>query len=81
MLGASSISVVFGAYRPERTALVRLLEGLSPSDWAHPTEMPGPYPKSDREVENSDPCSTLVSLPNQGLTRATKSPVARRSYY
>ncbi len=40
MLSASSISVVLDAYRPERDELVRLLDGLSPTDWARSTECP-----------------------------------------
>src|SRR5437763_14419469 len=40
MLSASSISVVLDAYRPERAALLHLLDGLSVSDWADPTECP-----------------------------------------
>lgn len=40
MLNASSISVVLDAYRPERAALVGLLKGLSPGDWARSTECP-----------------------------------------
>lgn len=40
MLSGSSISVVLEAYRPERIALLRLLDGLSPSDWDRPTECP-----------------------------------------
>ncbi|MGH9029264.1 MAG: maleylpyruvate isomerase family mycothiol-dependent enzyme [Acidimicrobiales bacterium] len=43
MLDASSISVVLAVYRPERTALVSLLEGLTPGDWSRRTECPA-YP-------------------------------------
>lgn len=40
MLSGSSISLVLEAYRPERIALVRLLDGLSTSDWDRPSECP-----------------------------------------
>lgn len=40
MLNASSISVVLEAYRPERDALLELLERLSADDWSKPTECP-----------------------------------------
>ena len=40
MLGASSISLVLAAYRPERAALLNLLRGLDADDWARATECP-----------------------------------------
>src|SRR4051794_24054442 len=40
VLDASSVSVVLQAYRPERAALVALLEGLTAEDWARETECP-----------------------------------------
>ena len=40
MLGASSVSVVLDAYRPERGALLSLLEGLTAEEWSRPTECP-----------------------------------------
>jgi uncharacterized protein (TIGR03083 family) len=43
MIDSSSIAVVLQAYRPERAALLELLKGLSPEDWARPTECPA-YP-------------------------------------
>jgi hypothetical protein len=38
MLDASSIRVVLEVYRPERSALLGLLDGLSQADWDRPTE-------------------------------------------
>ena len=40
MIGATSIGVVLDAYRPERAALLGLLGGLDPGQWALPTECP-----------------------------------------
>ena len=40
MLNGSSISVVLDCYRPERAALLGQLSGLSPEEWARPTECP-----------------------------------------
>jgi uncharacterized protein (TIGR03083 family) len=40
VLDASSIPIVLGVYRPERAALLGLLDGLSPEDWSRPTECP-----------------------------------------
>lgn len=40
MLGASSIGLVLGVYRPEREALVGLLSGLGAEDWRRATECP-----------------------------------------
>jgi uncharacterized protein (TIGR03083 family) len=40
MLDASSIRVVLEVYRPERSALLGLLDGLSPGDWDCATECP-----------------------------------------
>ncbi len=40
MLDASSISIVLDVLRPERVALVELLRGLTPDEWARPTECP-----------------------------------------
>jgi uncharacterized protein (TIGR03083 family) len=40
MLGAGSISLVLDVLEPERSALVELLIGLGPEDWARPTECP-----------------------------------------
>lgn len=40
MIDASSIQVVLQIYRPERSALTGLLEGLGPDDWGRPTECP-----------------------------------------
>jgi uncharacterized protein (TIGR03083 family) len=40
VLGAGSISLVLDVLEPERSALVELLIGLRPEDWARPTECP-----------------------------------------
>lgn len=40
MLGATSISMVLDVYRPERTELLDLLDGLSQDEWKQPTECP-----------------------------------------
>jgi hypothetical protein len=40
VLGAASISLVLDVLEPERSALVQLLVGLGPEDWALPTECP-----------------------------------------
>jgi uncharacterized protein (TIGR03083 family) len=40
MLDASTIRVVLEVYRPERSALLDLLDGLSPEDWGRSTECP-----------------------------------------
>jgi hypothetical protein len=40
MLGAASVSLVLDVLQPERSALVQLLIGLGPEDWARPTECP-----------------------------------------
>ena len=40
MLDASSIGMVLEVYRPERSTLTRLLEGLGPDEWGRPTECP-----------------------------------------
>lgn len=40
MVGASSVSIVLDAYRPERTALLGTLENLGRNDWTRPTECP-----------------------------------------
>jgi uncharacterized protein (TIGR03083 family) len=40
MLNASSIPVILEVYRPERSALLGLLDGLSPGDWGCLTECP-----------------------------------------
>jgi uncharacterized protein (TIGR03083 family) len=40
VLDGSSISVVLDLYRPERAALLDQLRGLSPDEWARPTECP-----------------------------------------
>jgi uncharacterized protein (TIGR03083 family) len=40
MLDASSIRLILEVYRPERSTLLGLLDGLSPGDWDRPTECP-----------------------------------------
>jgi uncharacterized protein (TIGR03083 family) len=40
MIDAGSISVVLDVLRPERAALLELLEGLDPDAWSRPTECP-----------------------------------------
>ena len=40
MLGAASIDVALRQLRPERAALLSLLEGLEPEQWSRPTECP-----------------------------------------
>jgi uncharacterized protein (TIGR03083 family) len=40
MLDGRTISVVLDVLRPEREALIELLRGLDPADWARPTECP-----------------------------------------
>jgi uncharacterized protein (TIGR03083 family) len=40
MIGADSIAVVLDVLEPERAALVALVEGLEPDDWARSTECP-----------------------------------------
>jgi uncharacterized protein (TIGR03083 family) len=40
MVGASSIEIVLEAYRPERSALIGLLEGLGSDDWERSTDCP-----------------------------------------
>ncbi|MDA4132883.1 MAG: maleylpyruvate isomerase family mycothiol-dependent enzyme [Thaumarchaeota archaeon] len=40
MLDASSIQVVLEVYRPERSALLGLLDRLNPGAWGRPTECP-----------------------------------------
>jgi uncharacterized protein (TIGR03083 family) len=40
MLDPSSIQIVLEVYRPERSALLGLLDGLSPGDWDCATECP-----------------------------------------
>lgn len=40
MLDASSIGTVLEVYRPERSALTSLLEGLGPDEWERSTECP-----------------------------------------
>jgi uncharacterized protein (TIGR03083 family) len=40
VIDASSIPVVLEVYRPERSALIGLLEALGPDDWGRPTECP-----------------------------------------
>lgn len=40
MLGAASVSLVLDVLEPERSALVELIIGLGPDDWARPTECP-----------------------------------------
>lgn len=40
MIDADSIDLVLDVLEPERAALVALLEGLEPDDWARPTECP-----------------------------------------
>jgi hypothetical protein len=40
MLGAASISLVLDVLEPERSALIELLIGVGPEDWARPTECP-----------------------------------------
>jgi hypothetical protein len=39
-LSAGSITIVLDALRPERDAFVALLAGLTPQEWAAPTECP-----------------------------------------
>lgn len=40
MLSGDSIEVVLRVYRPERVALVELLDALCPDEWSFPTECP-----------------------------------------
>ena len=40
MLDASSIAMVLEVYRPERSTLTSLLDGLDPGEWERPTECP-----------------------------------------
>jgi uncharacterized protein (TIGR03083 family) len=40
VLNASSIGGILEVYRPERSTLTTLLEGLSPDEWRRPTECP-----------------------------------------
>ena len=40
MLDASSIGTILEVYRPERSTLTSLLEGLGPDEWGRSTECP-----------------------------------------
>ena len=46
MIDASSIGMVLDIYRPERSALTSLLEGLGSDEWVRPTECPAYSVKS-----------------------------------
>jgi uncharacterized protein (TIGR03083 family) len=71
MLGAASISLVLDVLEPERSALVGLLIGLGPEDWARPTECPAYSVKGVATHVLGDDLSLLSRQRDQAIDGTT----------